>query len=86
VSIVPREDKKKQKLKLNKIKSYNSNKPKKMERKNKNVQQGISIFSDPTKWSTEELVNFVERILTNDYTDHNSSELMRISQSLRNQV
>ncbi|CAI6368257.1 unnamed protein product [Macrosiphum euphorbiae] len=54
---------------------------------NKNVLQGISIFSttDPRKWTIEELVNFVERLLTNNYTNNNSSELMRISQSLRNQ-
>ncbi|CAI6359714.1 unnamed protein product [Macrosiphum euphorbiae] len=144
VSIVPREAKKKQKLKLNKIKSYNSNKPKRRKRinnklKNKfkkkipngrsktvytraveamnelenikgvndytcygygsfkpprlnvwtrhNVLQGIPIFSttDARKWPIKEVADFVEKIVSNNYTDNNHSERIKISKSFINQ-
>ncbi|XP_060856488.1 uncharacterized protein LOC132934225 [Metopolophium dirhodum] len=147
VSIIPREDKKKQKLKLNKIKSYNSNKPKRRRRrrrinnklKNKfnkkipngrsktvytravetmaqlentkgindytsygygsfkpprlnvwtrhSVLQGIPIFStiDARKWLVKEVADFVEKIVSNNYTDNNLSERIKISKSFINQ-
>ncbi|XP_022170347.1 uncharacterized protein LOC111033751 [Myzus persicae] len=141
--IIRRENKKKQKSKLNKMKSYNLNKPKIRRVNNKlkknfnkkipsgrsktvykrvieamddlemikgdndytsygygsfkqprlnvwvrhNVLQGIPLFniSDVRKWSVEEVATFVEKIVSNNYTDNDPSELIKISKPFINQ-
>lgn len=52
------------------------------------VLQGIPIFSttDARKWPIKQVADFVEKIVSNNYTDNNPSERIKISKSFINQV
>lgn len=53
-----------------------------------NVLKGIPLFSktDVRKWPVKEVATFVEKIVSNNYTDDNPSERIKISKSFINQV
>jgi len=68
---------------------YGSFKPPRLNVWNRhNVLQGIPIFStaDARKWRVKDVATFVEKIVSNNYTDDNLSERIKISKSFINQV
>lgn len=52
------------------------------------VLQGIPIFniSDVRKWTVKEVATFVERVVSNNYTDNNASKQIKLSIPFINQV
>lgn len=52
------------------------------------VLQGIPLFnvSDVRKWSVKKVATFVKRVVSNNYTDDNHSEHVKLSNHFINQV